>query len=284
VSTSKDQRSMHTSTDGTALAVDSRGTGPGLLVLSGAVIPPGGYKKLVNALAPAFTVHYLHRRGRGASGTQGSPYRVDREYEDIQTVLAATGTRMVFGHSFGGLLALRAALYDGDRRISRIVAYEPAASIDGSQPSQYLPTFTQAVERQQYARALTQLQRSLHVGGPVDRLPPSLGRAVNWAVLASIGRGMRHTLHTVPSEAGEAIRLDGPASDYAGISSPTMLMLGQRAPEWLRDTGTAIASRLPHAQLKVLPGLDHNGPLLKPAPVAQATTEFLLHGATNSAT
>lgn len=82
-----------------------------------AVVPPGGYDNLVNALAASFTVHYVHRRGRGASGPQGHPYRIERELADVAAVLMATGARAVFGHSYGGLLALRSALHDPDGRI-----------------------------------------------------------------------------------------------------------------------------------------------------------------------
>jgi pimeloyl-ACP methyl ester carboxylesterase len=283
VSRPEDQRTTCTSSDGTTLAVDTRGSGPGLVVLSGAVVPPGGYDKLISAFAGSFTVHYLHRRGRGASGPQGSPYRINRECEDLQAVLAATGARAVFGHSFGGLLALRAALQDTDGHIARLVAYDPAVSIDGSQPRDYLPAFTQAVARGRHARALTLLQRSLQVGGALDRLPAPAGRAVNWALLATLGRPIRATLPTVPAEASEAIRLDGPAEDYAAITAPTLVMIGERAPAWLRDGGIAVAAHLPHGQLSVMTGLDHNGPLLTPDPVATASTAFLLDRAERAA-
>lgn len=171
-----------------------------------AVVPPGGYDNLVNALAASFTVHYVHRRGRGASGPQGHPYRIERELADVAAVLMATGARAVFGHSYGGLLALRSALHDPDGRITHLIAYEPAASIDGTQPTDYRPAFTRAVDSKQHARALTMLQRSLHVGGALDRLPAPVGLAINWALLATIGRPMHATLPTVPGEAREATR------------------------------------------------------------------------------
>ena len=54
-------------------------------------------------------MYVVQRRGRGGSGPQGDRYCIERECEDIEAVRAATGARLIFGHSFGGLVALRAA-------------------------------------------------------------------------------------------------------------------------------------------------------------------------------
>lgn len=50
---------------------------------------------------------------------------------------AATGSGFVFGHSFGGFLALEAALKDS--AFERMAVYEPGVSIDGSIPIEWRP-------------------------------------------------------------------------------------------------------------------------------------------------
>lgn len=98
------------SPDGTTIAYQTIGSGPGLVVLSGAVLHPDAYKKLTNILAQSFAVHVVHRRGRGLSGPQGRGYSIEKECQDVvAAVLDATQSHGLFGHSFGALLAVETA-------------------------------------------------------------------------------------------------------------------------------------------------------------------------------
>src|SRR5450755_4067529 len=124
------------SPDGTTISYRTVGAGPGLLVLGGAWRTGQDYRRLAHALAPAFTVHVIDRRGRGGSGPQGADYSIERELEDLFAVQAGTGATAVFGHSYGGLVALEAA-----RRstvFADVVVYEPGVSIAGSIPLGWL--------------------------------------------------------------------------------------------------------------------------------------------------
>lgn len=47
------------------------GTGPGLVIVPGALALATDFDRLAAALAARFTVHTIERRGRGASGPQG---------------------------------------------------------------------------------------------------------------------------------------------------------------------------------------------------------------------
>src|ERR1700751_6394262 len=85
------------------------------------------FAKLV---AQRFTVHVVQRRGRGGSGPQGDRYSIARECEDIEAVRVRTGARLIFGNSFGGLVALRAAC--GSAAYDAIAVYEPGISVSGS--------------------------------------------------------------------------------------------------------------------------------------------------------
>lgn len=53
------------SADGTRVGFLSQGSGPGLLLVQGAMGTAEDYRELAEALAPHFTVHALDRRGRG---------------------------------------------------------------------------------------------------------------------------------------------------------------------------------------------------------------------------
>jgi pimeloyl-ACP methyl ester carboxylesterase len=78
----------------------------------------------------------MDRRGRGASGDAqaGTPYAIEREYEDVATVVeaiaAATGSAVdVLGHSYGGRVALGAVPLTSHLR--RLVLYESAPAPTG---------------------------------------------------------------------------------------------------------------------------------------------------------
>jgi pimeloyl-ACP methyl ester carboxylesterase len=60
-------------------------------------------------LAQCFQVHVIDRRGRWRSGPQDPSYGIERELEDLFAVQAQTAATIVFGHSYGGLIALEAA-------------------------------------------------------------------------------------------------------------------------------------------------------------------------------
>jgi pimeloyl-ACP methyl ester carboxylesterase len=96
-----------TSADGTTIGVRSHGTGPGLVVIPGMTRRAHHYDALAHALGDRFTVHAIDRRGRGPSGPQGAGYRIDDDVEDTLAVLDGTGSDLVFGHSYGGVIALR---------------------------------------------------------------------------------------------------------------------------------------------------------------------------------
>ena len=101
-----DSSRLVTSGDGTAIAVHTLGTGPDLIVLGGALQAAVDYLGLAQLLGDGFTVHVPDRRGRGGSGPHGENYSLDREVDDLLAVRSATAARMVFGHSYGGLVVL----------------------------------------------------------------------------------------------------------------------------------------------------------------------------------
>ena len=69
---------------------------------------PRSHTLLAQALAGDFTVYLPDRRGRGPSGPHRPDHSVRTEVDDLQAVLAESGTEMPFGVSSGGLVVLEA--------------------------------------------------------------------------------------------------------------------------------------------------------------------------------
>jgi pimeloyl-ACP methyl ester carboxylesterase len=264
-----------TSPDGTTIAYQTIGGGPGLVVLSGAVLHPDAYKKLTKILAQSFAVHVVHRRGRGLSGPQGRGYSIEKECQDVVAVLDATQSRGLFGHSFGALLAVETARREPPE-LDHVVAYDPAFTFNRHELADFLPDFTDAVARRHYGRALTSIQRGLQVGGRLDRMPVSVAIGANWLLAATASRAIRPILSTVIAEVGAAFTPATAPSAFRTITAETLILVGEHSPQWLKDHSAAVVSGAPSARLHSMPGLDHNGPLMKPDQVAAVVTAFLL--------
>ena len=115
-----------TSKDGTKIAYEKKGQGPALILVDGALCYRafGPMQSLAELLAPNFTVYTYDRRGRGES-SNGKPYSLEREVEDLDALVkAAGGSAYVYGISSGACLALEAALRLG-MEISKLAMYEP---------------------------------------------------------------------------------------------------------------------------------------------------------------
>jgi pimeloyl-ACP methyl ester carboxylesterase len=264
------------STDGTTISYHTSGTGPGVLVVPGALSDAADYTALADALAAHFTVHTVQRRGRGGSGPQGHEYGIAAEYADLAAVRAATGARYVFGHSYGGLVALEAARRDPG--IAKLALYEPGVSVQGLIPMGWIP---------QYRQFLAQ-------GRPFDAFatfvigagPTAARRNPRWlmsAVLRLVFRGERRAkifqlLDANLHEHEEVGRLDDSYPNYREVSADVLLMAGGKSDlPWVAPAFDRLTEVLPSARVHTFPKLDHFGPDQKgPADVAEAVTAFLL--------
>ncbi|MBI5670573.1 MAG: alpha/beta hydrolase [Chloroflexi bacterium] len=125
-----------TSKDGTRIAYDQRGQGPVVILVAGALgvrSPHPVSRQLAELLSQHFTVIDYDRRGRGDS-SDTPPYALEREVEDIEALMDATGgTAFVYGLSSGAVLALEAASRL-PRKVKKLALYEPPFIINDSRP------------------------------------------------------------------------------------------------------------------------------------------------------
>jgi pimeloyl-ACP methyl ester carboxylesterase len=124
-----DRRSI--ARDGVPIAVFRSGDGPPLVLVHGATADHTTWRTSGPLLAARHTLHAIDRRGRGASGdgAAGQTYAIEREFDDLAAVVDAIAADTdspvdVVGHSYGGRIALGAALRTANLR--RLVSYEGA--------------------------------------------------------------------------------------------------------------------------------------------------------------
>jgi pimeloyl-ACP methyl ester carboxylesterase len=115
-----------TSPDGTTIGYRVVGGGPAVVMVHGVATDSGDWFFLAPLLSEHFTVVSIDRRGRGESG-DGPTYAMEREAEDILTVMAAVGAELLVGHSYGGLCSMKAAAQSD--RLKALFVYEPPISV-----------------------------------------------------------------------------------------------------------------------------------------------------------
>ncbi|HJS97059.1 MAG TPA: alpha/beta hydrolase [Solirubrobacteraceae bacterium] len=250
------------SSDGTTISYETAGVGDGLLVVGGAWRTARDYRPFGRALSDSFAVHVIDRRGRGRSGPQGAGYSIAREIEDVLAVQAQTGATIVFGHSYGGLIALEAA-----RRsevFSDVVVYEPGVSVAGSIPLGWMDLYRERLAANDPRGAFAAMVRG--AGGA----PPALERMPLWYVKFILRvvikprqwREIERLLEAGLAEHEQVAALDDATVDrYQAITARVLLLGGGKsrafATTQLFDQLTAA---LPNSASEIIEGLDHIAP------------------------
>ena len=267
------------SADGTRIEVRSVGAGPGVVVVPGALSTADDYTRLAGALSGRFTVHTIQRRGRGRSGRQGDRYRIERECEDVEAVVHRTGARYLFGHSYGGLIVLRAAARPGST-YDRVAVYEPGVSVDGLIPMHWMPRYRSALDRRRPLEALAAL--SVATGPEQARRMPIWAMRLLLPLVVDPGRrrAMMSLLEPAVHEHEQIARFDNSTADYRAVTAPTLLLSGQRSRlPYVPAATAALKAVLPDVRALELPGLDHFGPNGAAAGrIADVLTDFFLSG------
>ena len=254
------------STDGTEIAFDRFGEGPPVIMVGGAFSWRRwkGFVELAELLSAHFAVLNYDRRGRGDSGDT-KPYTLEREFEDLQAVISATeGPAFVWGMSSGGILALEAARSGVE--IEKIAAYEPpfiVDSSDGLPPDDFVAHVHELIDRGRRSAAVKYFMARV-MGMP--SVIPSLMSL--WPPMWS---KLKATAHTLPYEAllidryvrGRPLE----AAYWTIVTTPTLIVSGEKSPEKLRRGAAAIAGALPNAEHRALSGVSHNVKMSALAPV-----------------
>jgi pimeloyl-ACP methyl ester carboxylesterase len=260
------------SADGATISYLSIGTGPGVIVLPGALTVAADYADLARGLAGHFTVHVVDRRGHGASDPQGAQYSVEKELADVAAVRTGTGAHFLFGHSFGGFVGLEAARRQPE--FTRVALYEPGVSIDGSMATGWMKQAERHLADGDDLDALTDFVRGTSpdaAGTPHWMLKPILPMVIK----RNVRQQMYELLPAAVQEHRELARLDNTYREYAQIAAPVLLIRGSESDASSDQAAAQLAGIIPHATRTTLKGLDHFGPdQTGPARVAQAITDF----------
>ncbi len=226
--------------------------GPQVVLIHGSLDRSAGLLRLARRLDRRYCVTRYDRRGYGRSQRLGGPYDLETHLDDLESLLDSEPA-MLFGHSFGGVLALAAAARLG-ASVTRIVVYEP--------PLVWEPWWPQATRRDQeppeavaeaFMRRLIGDHRWERLGASTQQARRAEGHALV-AELDSLSRGR-------PFEPGS-------------LECPVLVVRGSEAREHHVRACDRLVGAIDDASLVVIEGAGHFGPNTHPDLVAAAVEGF----------
>lgn len=268
-------RSTVQSKDGTVIGYKSIGNGPSVILVPGLLCRADDLTLFAQELADTFTVHVIDRRGRGQSGPQGKDYSIRKETEDLTAVQEATGASFLFGHSYGGLVALETVRINDSYK--KIALYEPGVSIQNSIPITWLPQYENVLNENDTLKAFAVFVRAT---APVKsaRIMPLWYLKFFLRMMHSHWSKMEGLQRENLREYKEIGRLDSSYANYSSIQSDTLLIAGAKSREAVQ-TMNLLDRTIPNTKTLVIPKLGHQAPLdqHKPAAVAQHVKQHFLN-------
>ncbi|MGH2496210.1 MAG: alpha/beta fold hydrolase [Ktedonobacteraceae bacterium] len=259
------------SKDGTKIAFDKVGSGPAVILVSGAA----AYRafdpfmaQLAELLGTHFTVYNYDRRGRGDSGDT-RPFAREREIEDLQALVEdAGGTAMVFGISSGAVVSLDAAAVTPG--MTKVVVYEPSLIVDDSRqpvPDDYAEHLMQlSVEGKRDEAAEYFLTQA--VGIPAEYIAGIKQDQAAWSGMT----GVAHTIAYDAAFVGNVMQGKPlPTDRWVTVNVPVLVADGGASDAWIHHGADALSNVLPHASRQTLEGQTH---MVDPRVLAPVLIEF----------
>ena len=246
------------SQDGTNIAVTVVGTGPPVVFVHGSLAAGRIWQGVANELADQFTCYLMDRRGSGSSGDHPA-YSIEREYEDIEAVIASVSevTGLV-GHSFGAICAIGAAIR---ARVQRLVLYEPPLFAP-----ELPPDYWQAVTNKDHDAVAEVFLR--HIAGLGSEQIASVRGGLGW-------NSIRRSVPSLIREVDTVAQLGSALDAYERLQTPALLLSGTVSPAEYRNVVQKLSHLLSSAQVDHLEGQGHLGVSTAPQVVANRIRAFL---------
>lgn len=223
------------------------GAGPRVVLVHGTMDRSSSFGRMARVL-PAHEVVRYDRRGYGHSVELGPPASFQQQVDDLLAVI--DDHALVFGHSYGGTIAVAAAQRD-PHRVRGVIAYEsPMPWMDwwpttsaGSAAVEASTDPADAAERFMIRMIGEERWR---------RLPPSTRRA------------RRAEGETLVAEMRQMRPPSPPGHDPTQVTVPVIAAHGDQSKDHHRRTARTLAELAPAGHLRVVEGASHGVHLTHP--------------------
>ncbi len=258
-----------TTRDGVRIACEVTGSGPPLVMVHGAGSARWSFWLVAPHLARRFTVIAIDRRGRGDS-TDADDYALEEEFRDVAAVVRDAGSdAMLFGHSYGGLVAAGAAL---ELDLPRLALYEPAMG-GGLTTRNRIERWESLIEEGEADTVTREFLRE--IAGNDDEAIDLLASTPLW-------EERRRIVPTLPRELRAELAHRFDPSLFDQVEAPALLLVGSESPDWAKRSVDAHAEAIPNAEKHVLEGQGHGANLTAPELLAAELVRFFAIGSDGS--
>jgi pimeloyl-ACP methyl ester carboxylesterase len=252
-----------TTPDGVRLGVHVAGTGPALVMVHGAGSARWGFDLVRPLLEPYFTVWALDRRGRGDSA-DGGKYDIAREFDDVAAVVGEAGDgALLFGHSYGALVALGAATRLPG--LPNLALYEPPMG-GVLAADEWIERFEADLEGGRRSRAVRTFLRD--VGGYTEAEIDAMEETPVWEKRLAVAP-------TVPRELRSERDLERGDLGLTRLRQPCLLLVGSESPGWARRSTESFAASIAGSRVRTLEGQGHGAAVSAPERLAEELLRFL---------
>ena len=252
------------------------GAGPGVVCLHCSASTSGQWRPLMDALADRFHVIApdLYGCGRTPPWPEARPMWLDDQVELLAPVFERAGKRFhLVGHSYGGAVALKAALRYG-ARVRSLVLYEPVPFAVLLRAAPDSPAAREIVSLRDDALEL--MEKGDFEGAARRFIDYWMGEGA-WAatpegrrpVIAASMRGVKPEWHS-------AFHEPTPLEALRAIEAPTLLLTGTGSTAAARGVARLVASVLPQVEVQALAGAGHMAPVTEPQRINPLIERFVL--------
>jgi len=254
------------------------GTGEGVVCLHSNASASAQWRPLMERLAPSFHVLAPDSLGAGRSPAwpKATTVGLSDEVALLEPVFARAGTPFsLVGHSYGGAVALIAALADPGR-VKALALYEPTlfCLLEEEAPGQ--------------AAANGIREAAADAAAAIDRGDPSAAAerfidywmgAGSWAAMppsrqAVVAASMSNISGWAQALFSDRTRLDA----FRRLDMPVLYMVGAGSPPSSIGVARLLTRNLPNVTVVEFAELGHMGPVTHPEPVNDAIALFLERG------
>ncbi|HEY8206676.1 MAG TPA: alpha/beta hydrolase [Myxococcaceae bacterium] len=257
------------SSNGITLHYQSEGRGPPVVLVSGLSYGLWTWRWVAPLLSPRYRVIRLDNRGVDGSDKPPGPYTTAQMAQDVLGLMDALELPPCFlaGISLGGFIVQEAALARPEK-VARLALV--ATSFGGRNSLPPTPAAMEAMtNREGGSRAVAERALKVNVSpGFAGRHPDRVAEYFRYR--DPVG---------VTGESYKAQLMAGGAHDsearVSSLKMPVLILHGDQDLVVPPGNAALMKARIPHAEVKMLPGAGHILPMDRPEEVAQALDYFL---------
>lgn len=251
------------------------GAGPSVVCLHSSASSSLQWRALMDRLAGRFTVIAVDLFGSGktVAWPQDRPMALDDEIELLRSVFLAAGDRFhLIGHSYGGAIALKAALTHQDRLIS-LVLYEPV----------FFAVLLANASQSDAAREIVALRDDTirlvddgDVNASAERFVDYWTGDGAWAAIPEPRRSAIAEAVRAAKPQWHALFHDStPLKAFAEIDVPTLLLTGTHSKAPALAVAQLLTKVLPRVRVEEIEGVGHMAPVTHPERINPLIERFL---------